>query len=93
MKGIDWLIDVLNNVKPDEFCSIERVKELCLQAKEMENHVKQDNKYSEKELIDFADNIRNNPDVWEWVKPDKLHDRKTTKQLFEIFKINKKLKL
>ncbi len=36
MKGINWLIDVLNNVKPDEFCSIEKVKELCLQAKEME---------------------------------------------------------
>jgi hypothetical protein len=37
MKGINWLIEVLNNVKPDEFCSIEKVKELCHQAKEMED--------------------------------------------------------
>jgi hypothetical protein len=36
MKGINWLIEVLNNVRPDEFCSIEKVKELCYQAKEME---------------------------------------------------------
>jgi predicted RNA-binding protein with EMAP domain len=93
MQGIDYLIDVLNHVKPDEFCSIERVKELCLQAKEIEEQEKQDNKYSEKELIDFADNVRNNPDVWEWVNPDNLHERKTTKELFEIFKMNKKLKL
>ena len=37
MKGINWLIEVLNNVRPDEFCSIEKVKELCHQAKEMED--------------------------------------------------------
>jgi antirestriction protein len=36
MKGINWLIEVLNNVRPDEFCSIEKIKELCHQAKEME---------------------------------------------------------
>jgi hypothetical protein len=34
--SIEWLIEVLNHVKPDEFCSIEKVKELCHQAKEMQ---------------------------------------------------------
>ena len=65
MKGIDWVIDVLNNVRPDEFCSLEKIKELCLQAKEMENQEKKVN-YSEKELFDFADYLRkNNTDFWE----------------------------
>ena len=64
MKGIDWIIDVLNNVRPDEFCSIDKIKELCLQAKEMENQEKK--VYSEKELIDFANYLRNNnTDFWE----------------------------
>ena len=47
MKGINWLIEVLNNVRPYEFCSIEKVKELCYQAKEME---KQERMYSEEEV-------------------------------------------
>jgi hypothetical protein len=47
MKGINWLIEVLNNVRPDEFCSIEKVKELCLQAKEMEE---QEIMYTEEDM-------------------------------------------
>ena len=49
MNGIDWLIEVLNNIRPDEFCSIERVKELCYQAKEMQEQ----RMYSEKEVYDI----------------------------------------
>jgi len=50
MKGINWLIEVLNNVRPDEFCSIEKVKELCYQAKEME---KEQRMYSEEEVYNI----------------------------------------
>jgi hypothetical protein len=34
--AVQWLIQYLNNVKPNEFCSIEKIKELLEQAKEME---------------------------------------------------------
>ena len=34
--AIDSIIDKLNNVKPTEFCSIETIKEWCVQAKEIE---------------------------------------------------------
>jgi hypothetical protein len=33
--SIDWVLQYLNNVKPNEFCSIEKIKELLEQAKEM----------------------------------------------------------
>jgi hypothetical protein len=36
MTAVEWLIQYLNNVKPNEFCSIETIKELLQQAKEME---------------------------------------------------------
>lgn len=44
----------------------------------------QERMYSEEELIDFADYIRNNQYVWNY--PDKIRDRRTTKELFEQFK-------
>jgi hypothetical protein len=52
MKGINWLIEVLNHVKPDEFCSIEKIKELLEQAKEMEEKQRM---YSEEDMIAFLD--------------------------------------
>ena len=33
--SIEWVLQYLNNVKPNEFCSIEKIKELLEQAKEM----------------------------------------------------------
>jgi endonuclease III-like uncharacterized protein len=34
--SVEWVLQYLNNVKPNEFCSIEKIKELLEQAKEME---------------------------------------------------------
>lgn len=34
--SIEWLEDKLNNVKPNQFCSIETIKKWVEQAKEME---------------------------------------------------------
>ena len=34
--SIEWVLQYLNNVKPNEFCSIEKIKEVLEQAKEME---------------------------------------------------------
>ena len=34
--AIEWVLQYLYNVKPNEFCSIEKIKELLEQAKEME---------------------------------------------------------
>jgi hypothetical protein len=36
MTAVEWVLQYLNNVKPNEFCSIEKIKELLEQAKEME---------------------------------------------------------
>ena len=36
MTAVEWAIQYLNNVKPNEFCSIETIKEILEQAKEME---------------------------------------------------------
>ena len=36
MTAIDWVIQYLNNVKPNQFCSIETIKEILEQAKVME---------------------------------------------------------
>lgn len=36
MTAVEWLQYKLNNVKPDEFCSIETIKEWVEQSKEME---------------------------------------------------------
>lgn len=33
--SIEWVLQYLNNVKPNEFCSIEKMKELFEHAKEM----------------------------------------------------------
>jgi hypothetical protein len=33
--SVEWVLQYLNNVKPNEFCSIEKIKELLEQAKEM----------------------------------------------------------
>ena len=44
----------------------------------------QEKSYSEEELIDFAEYIRNNPYVWN--HPDKINNKITTKELFEQFK-------
>ena len=50
MTAVDWVLQYLNNVKPNEFCSIEKIKELLEQAKEMEKQ----------QMIDFADNYVDN---------------------------------
>ena len=34
--ALEWVIQYLNNVKPDEFCSIEKIKELLKQAMHIE---------------------------------------------------------
>ena len=34
--AVEWVLQYLKNVKPNEFCSIEKIKELLEQAKEME---------------------------------------------------------
>ena len=34
--AVEWVLQYLNNVKPNEFCSIEKIKELLEQAKEMD---------------------------------------------------------
>jgi hypothetical protein len=34
--AVEWVLQYLNNVKPNEFCSIEKIKELLEQAKQME---------------------------------------------------------
>jgi hypothetical protein len=39
MTAIEWLLEVLNSVRPDEFCSIEKIKGLCEQAKKMEEQI------------------------------------------------------
>ena len=36
MTAVEWVLQYLNNVKPNEFCSIEKIKELLEQAKQME---------------------------------------------------------
>jgi hypothetical protein len=50
MTAVEWVLQYLNNVKPNEFCSIEKIKELLEQAKEMEKQ----------QMIDFADNYVDN---------------------------------
>lgn len=32
--AVEYIIEKINNVKPDEFCSIETIKEWCNEAKE-----------------------------------------------------------
>lgn len=34
--AVEWVIQYLDNVKPNEFCSIEKIKELLQQALKME---------------------------------------------------------
>ena len=34
--AVEWVLQYLDNVKPNEFCSIEKIKEVLEQAKEME---------------------------------------------------------
>ena len=34
--AVEWILQYLKNVKPNEFCSIEKIKELLEQAKAME---------------------------------------------------------
>ena len=34
--AVEWVLQYLKNVKPNEFCSIEKIKELLEQAKELE---------------------------------------------------------
>lgn len=48
--AVEWVLQYLNNVKSYEFCSIEKIKELLVQAKEME---KQQQGYSEEEVIEL----------------------------------------
>lgn len=48
--AVEWVLQYLNNVKSNEFCSIEKIKELLVQAKEME---KQQQGYSEEEVIEL----------------------------------------
>jgi hypothetical protein len=65
MTAVEWLLEVLNSVRPDDFCSIEKIKGLCEQAKEMEKE--QSEKYAEFcvkcdrggiKLLDFNDYIK-----------------------------------
>ena len=48
-------------------------------------HKQDEIKYTEREVIEFADFIRNSPHVW--IHRDKLNDRIPTKELLEIFKM------
>jgi hypothetical protein len=41
MTAVEWVLQYLNNVKPNEFCSIEKIKELLEQAKQMEKEQRQ----------------------------------------------------
>jgi hypothetical protein len=34
--AVEWVLQYLDNVKPNEFCSIEKIKEVLEQAKAME---------------------------------------------------------
>ncbi len=45
--SIEWVLQYLNNVKPNEFCSIEKIKELLEQAKIMHKQ----------EIIDAANTL------------------------------------
>lgn len=36
MTGVEWVIQYLNDVKPNQFCSIETIKELLEKANEMD---------------------------------------------------------
>jgi hypothetical protein len=44
MTAVEWLLEQINNVKPNQFCSIETIKEWCEQALEMEKQ--QSEKYA-----------------------------------------------
>ena len=48
--SIEWVLQYLNNVKPNEFCSIEKIKEVLEQAKAMEKQ----------QIIDAYDKISMN---------------------------------
>ncbi len=76
MNGVDWLIEVLNNIKPDEFCSIEKVKELCHQAKEMEEKERMYSEVDMKLAFEIGRNFQ-------------LTGDNNFKELIESFKKNK----
>ena len=80
ISAVEWL----ENELADNLKSIIINKDYVLMEKLFEQAKEKENQHK-KELIDFADYIRNNPHTWEWVNPDKLHDRKTTKELFELY--------
>jgi hypothetical protein len=46
--AVEWVLQYLNNVKPNEFCSIEKIKEILEQAKEMEKEQIMDAHYAPK---------------------------------------------
>lgn len=48
MTAVEWVLQYLNNVKPNEFCSIEKIKELLEQAKQMEKEQIMDAHYAPK---------------------------------------------
>lgn len=43
--------------------------------------------FSEEDMIEFGDWMRNNPYVWNY--PDKLNDKRTTKELLQLWKEQK----
>lgn len=43
--------------------------------------------FSEEDMIEFGDWVRNNPYIWNY--PDKFNDKRTTKELFQLWKEQK----
>ncbi|MFY8160476.1 MAG: hypothetical protein ACOVNU_04040 [Candidatus Kapaibacteriota bacterium] len=75
-----WAIDT-NNVHPaDSYIA----KTSFIEGAKWQ-HKQDEIKYTERDVIEFADFIRNSPHVW--IHRDKLNDRIPTKELLEIFKM------
>jgi len=75
MTAVEWLLEQINNVKPNQFCSIETIKKWCELAKEMEKQQKE-KMYTEEEVLDllagFVDSRGKDfipfKDIQEWFK-------------------------
>jgi hypothetical protein len=57
--AVEWVLQYLNNVKPNEFCSIEKIKEVLEQAKAMEKEQIINACY---EGVDYENSIYKNPE-------------------------------
>ena len=58
MTAVDSIIEKINNVKPNEFCSIETIKKWCIEAKATEKTQNKDSFYNGF-LLDNAEMIAN----------------------------------